>query len=132
MYSKETLAGILLSNATLQIQANKDTAYSLGYSLKIKLVLRGRPEYLEAVHRSLIQQQINSNIRLVESKNRPKPILYISRIEDLIKTQILLPRNIPCNKFDRSVFERLIEMLYNKEHLTLKGLDEIIKIKEAL
>jgi len=132
MYSKETLAGILLSNATLQIQANKDTAYSLGYSLKIKLVLRGRPEYLEAVHRSLLQQHINSNIRLVESKNRPKPILYISRIEDLIKTQILLPRNIPCNKFDRSVFERLIEMLYNKEHLTLKGLDEIIKIKEAL
>ena len=64
---------------------------------------------------------------MVESKSRPKPILFISRISDLIKLQLLIPRNIPCNKFDRSVFERLIEMLYKKEHLTLKGLDEIIK-----
>ena len=132
MYSKETLAGIILSNATLQIQANKDLSYKLGYSLKIKVVLRGRPEYLEAIHRSLLQHKIDSTIRVVESKNRPKPILFISRISDLIKLQLLIPRNIPCNKFDRSVFERLIEMLYNKEHLTLKGLDEIIKIKEAL
>tara|TARA_R100000329_G_scaffold30628_1_gene28302 strand:+ start:220 stop:618 length:399 start_codon:yes stop_codon:yes gene_type:complete len=132
MYSKETLAGIILSNATLQIQANKDLSYKLGYSLKIKVVLRGRPEYLEAIHRSLLQQQIDSTIRVVESKSRPKPILFISRISDLIRLQLLIPRNIPCNKFDRSVFERLIEMLYNKEHLTLKGLDEILKIKEAL
>jgi len=132
MYSKETLAGIILSNATLQIQANKDLAYKLGYSFKVKVVLRGRSEYLEGIHRSLLQQQINSTIRVVESKNRPKPILFISRLSDLMKLQLLIPRNIPANKFDRRVFERLIEILSKKEHLTLKGLDEILKIKEAL
>ena len=39
-----------------------------GYSKKIKVVLRGRPEYLEAIHRSLLQQEIDSTIKEVESK----------------------------------------------------------------
>ena len=114
------------------MQVNQDSAYKLGYSFKIKVVLRGRPQYLEAIHRSLLQQQIDSTIRVVESKNRPKPILFISRLSDLIKIQLLIPRNIPANKFDRNTFERVIEILSKKEHLTLKGLDEILKIKEAL
>ena len=132
MYSKDTLAGIILSNATLQINASRDITYKLGYSLKIKLILRGSPEYLEAVYRSLMQHQIHSKIRVVESKNRPKPILSIGRISDLVKIENLLPKNAPTNKFNKDLFEKLLEIITTKKHLTLNGLDEILKLKEVL
>ena len=77
---------------------------------------------IETSHRSTLGYRITPEIEI-------KPILTITRIKDLV----IISDMIPLEFFDARTqwfsFRTVINIMYEKRHLTLKGFDEILKIK---
>ena len=129
MFSKDVLVGIFLGLANCEIRVESDYRSKLGYTIKPKLQIRGEMAFLRQIERTFHQHGIHSHIREIESKLRQKPLLTISRISSL-KTIVDM---IPSAYFDARNqwpdFRTVVEIMCDKRHLTLEGLDEILKIK---
>jgi hypothetical protein len=60
---------------------------------------------------------------------RPKPILRITRVADLHKICEIIPCELSDARNQWNDFRTVINIMNNKEHLTLDGLDRILIIK---
>tara|TARA_B100000963_G_C22433313_1_gene583148 strand:- start:52 stop:450 length:399 start_codon:yes stop_codon:yes gene_type:complete len=129
MFSKDTMIGVFIGLANCEIRVESDYRSTLGYTIKPKLQIRAEMPFLNQVSRSLWQVGISSHIREIESKLRKKPILTISRISSLKIISDMIPLEYADARNQWSDFRTIIELMYNKKHLTLEGLDEILKIK---
>ncbi len=130
MFSKDTLKGIFLSHPKAEIIVSKDGNTSLGYRTRLRISLRGKEKFLNAVHRSLYQHGIESKVLLLESKHRPRPVLRITGARNLRKflnVFILDFSNVDWHSFDKT-----LRMMEKGEHLTSKGFDEILEMKGAI
>ncbi len=129
MYSKDMLIGILLASARPEIQIIRDDNSNIGYRVRLKVIIRGRENFLKAIKRSLLQHEITSSLALKESKARPKPILRIGGIKNIYKLNGLIDIGI----WDRNnlwpEFREAIGIVSNGEHLTLEGLENLFAIK---
>jgi len=131
---KENLAGLLYGLAKNSIVIIDSSQTKFGYKITLFTSIRGEQHLLEAVQRTLLQYDIESKFFVKESKSRPKPLLKISRLENL--------RNL-CNFMKESSihesimdgwnnFSQAIHLMESGKHYTTKGFDEMLKIKGVL
>lgn len=132
MFSKEVLIGVLISKAVFEIQFLRTDNSRIGYSVLPSICIRAEEQFLSDFKRSLMQHQIKSSIKLIESKQRPKPILRISGIANTHNTLQLIPEFYSDANNSLNTYKGIILRLVNKEHLTLEGLETIMEIRGIL
>ena len=130
MYSGDMLKGVLISLASPDVNIVSSSKSSLGYRVRVRVCIRGKADFLKGIKRSLLQHEVESNYKDSEHKARPRPILVISGLQNLTRLVEMLPLDLPTNGEWR-IFTKTLQMLVNKEHLSEKGLFEIIKMKEG-
>jgi len=123
------IIGILIGIANCDIRIESNYRSNLGYQVKPRLQVRGEMTFLSDLQRSLLQYNIVAKIKEEESKLRPKPILRITKITDLQKICEMIPANLADAREQWEEFRTVINIMNNKEHLTLEGLDKILMIK---
>ena len=123
------LIGIFIGLANCDIRIESNYRSNLGYQVKPRLQVRGEIDFLNALQRSLLQHNIVAKIKEKESTVRPKPILRITKISDLHKICEMIPQSLADARNQWADFRTVIEIMNNKEHLTLDGLDRILMIK---
>ena len=129
MYSKDMIIGILLSSSKPEIQIIKDSNSQIGYRVRLKIILRGRAEYLMAIRRTLLQHDVMASLSTRESDARHRPILRVGGIKNIYKLCDLIPSGIPDRNNDWTTFAEAVNIVANNEHLTLEGLEALFKLK---
>ena len=130
MYGRDVLNGILISIGNPEVNIVNSSKSKLGYRVRLRVCIRGGGTFLWGIKRSLLQHEIESNYKDKEHSGRPKPILVISGLQNLTRLVEMLPLDLPTNG-EWKIFTKTLQMLVNKEHLSEKGLFEIIKMKEG-
>ena len=130
MFSKDTLKGIFLSHPKAEIIVSKDINTTLGYRTRLRITLRGKETFLNAVRRSLLQHGVDSRIHLSESTHRPRPVLRITGAENLRK--FLNVFILDFSNVDYHTFDKTLRMVEKGEHLATKGFDEILSMKGVI
>ena len=129
MYNKDMLIGILVSRATTECTISENPNSNLGYRFRLRVHIRATNLlFLQGIERSLAQHNIMCKVLEKESKARNQPLLRISTFDGLIKVCELVP-DIEDNNNHWKEFKTIMEIVKNKEHLKLDGLDKILKIK---
>jgi len=129
LYSKDMLIGILLSSANPKTTIMFNDNARIGYSVRLEIEIRGNSEYLSAISRTLSQHMIECYVVERESNTRPKPILKITKVKSIsILCEKVLPNHLP-SKTDWKTFRSILEIVKNKKHHTLQGIEEIFKLK---
>ena len=127
MFSREELAGIFLSIPTAEVSVVKANNMSTGYRVRLRICIRGKLDYLQAIQRSLLQSQIECVIKEKENKQRAKPILIISDKKSMERVLALVPHK-PSN-VNWHIFDEIFVLYMWQRHLTQEGLDEILELK---
>lgn len=129
MFNKSHLVGILIGLANCDVRIESKYRSTLGYEVKPRLQIRGEMDFLQQVKRSLSQHSIVCSIKEKESKVRPKPVLIIRRINNLHKLCNMIPPMFADARNQWTDFRTVIELMNEKKHLTLEGLEKILRIK---
>ena len=132
MYGKDMLIGIVLSHFNFYIDISLDTSRKIGYKTRIYTKVYGSREFVEAIDRSLQQHGIYSKRSLsycYGNTRRNTYSLTISKIDLLSKLISLIP-NIPNRNNDLELTREAISLVSKKAHLTWKGLQRLMMIKE--
>jgi len=81
---------------------------------------------------SYLQNNIQSKYKISESKNRQRPILTISKLEDI--DRFMKTYDMSSVSFDNNwdVFKEVKDIVDTNQHKTMKGLDEILELKGYL
>jgi len=129
MFSKEVMVGIFIGVANCDVRIESDYRSTLGYQVRPKIQIRGELDFLNQIKRTLLQYNVKCHIKERESKLRQKPILTISRIKDLVIISNIIPPEYSDARNQWPDFRTVINIMNDKRHLSLSGLDEILKIK---
>jgi hypothetical protein len=129
MFSKEVMIGIFIGVANCDVRIESDYRSTLGYQVRPKIQIRGELDFLNQIKRTLLQYNVKCHIKERESKLRQKPILTISRIKDLVIISNIIPPEYSDARNQWPDFRTVINIMNDKRHLSLSGLDEILKIK---
>ncbi len=131
MYNKNMLTGIFLCGSKFDFHIEKNETSNIGYSVRLRVNLRAEAEFLLGVQRSLLQHEIKSTFKEQENKARPKPILRIGGIKNLyLLTEMV--EDLPDAKNEWNCFRQAVEIVSNGEHLTLEGIEKLLKLKGVL
>ena len=129
MFSREVLIGIIISKAVFEIHFSRTDSSKIGYSVSPSVCIRADKRFLRDLERSLAQHQIKSKYREIESIQRSKPILRIKGIKNTDKLLRMIPDYYSDANSSLNTYKGIIQKLVNKEHLTLEGLESIMKIR---
>ena len=134
MFNKSHLVGILVGLANCDIRVESNYRSTLGYDVKPRIHIRGSLDFLKEIERSLLQHEITCSIKEKESKARNKPVLIIRRIMHLQRLCNMIEESLGRRDFTDArnqwhEFRLVIELIKNKKHLTLEGLEQILEIK---
>lgn len=130
--SREMLQGILLSSSRPELTIYRNEKKNLGYEVRARVFFRAdSATFLNYIQIVLENEGITAQFRLTESKVRPKPVLWVSGINNLIALCRLVP-NYPDAKEVWEGFKEAINLIYDGEHNTQEGLDELLVIKGLL
>lgn len=132
MFPKQVLIGIIISKAVFEIRFSRSDKSKIGYSVLPSICIRGDEGFLLDIQRSLYQHQVKSLVKQQESKTRQKPIMRISGIKNTNKVIQMIPDSYSDANSSLSAYKGIILRLVNKEHLTLEGLESIMKIRGIL
>jgi hypothetical protein len=129
MLNKNTLIGILLVKPTYNIELFRSENSRLGYSVRPLILMRGELPLLSQISKTLFLYGIVNNIVEKENKKRPRPILRISGIKNNDRLMNLIPEHLI--KLQNHIHEHnvIVKMLIDKKHLTLVGIEKIMKIR---
>ena len=131
MFTKEQLQGILLSLAKTEITVQRQESRDVGFAVRLAVHFRAKNlEFVEALQRTFLQYQIESNLRLHESKTRKQPILSVRKLESLLKLSDLIPM-VPDALSQWDNFLQALEIVEHAEHLNQDGIQDIIDLKEG-
>lgn len=71
MIPEQSLIGILYSSTRLSVSITDRSSSKFGYQIRVSCSIRDDIELLEAIQRTLLQDEIESNIKKIESKHIP-------------------------------------------------------------
>ena len=129
MLSREQLQGVLLSSARPELTIYRNEKKNLGYEVRTRVFFRADSAgFLVYVQGALQEENITSQYRLTESKVRPKPVLWVSGIVNLITLSRLVP-DYPDAKSQWDYFKLALDIIYEGEHNTQEGLDKLLELK---
>ena len=129
MFSKDMLIGIMLSSSKFDLHLSSCSKSKIGYRVRLRLNIRGSEDFLLAVNRSLLQYEVGSQYKAEEHKSRPRPILQIGGIINLYKLSLLIPDNLPDLRDEWGNIKEAIDIVSNKEHLSLEGMERLFELK---
>tara|TARA_R110002167_G_scaffold97575_3_gene257444 strand:- start:112 stop:513 length:402 start_codon:yes stop_codon:yes gene_type:complete len=132
MLDRNVVLGVCSVIAKPTISVIKAERYNIGYRVKLSIVFRSNAERLLALQRCFLQNNIESRYKISESKNRQRPILFISKLKDI--NIFIETYDIESVSFDDNwnIFINVKKLVVNKSHKTLAGLEEIMLLKGYL
>tara|TARA_R110000751_G_scaffold27318_3_gene72137 strand:- start:659 stop:1060 length:402 start_codon:yes stop_codon:yes gene_type:complete len=132
MLDRSVVLGICSVIAKPTVSVIKAERYNIGYRVKLAIVFRSNAERLLALQRCFLQNNIESRYKISESKNRQRPILFISKLKDI--NIFIETYDIESVSFDDNwnIFINVKKLVVNKSHKTLAGLEEIMLLKGYL
>ena len=129
MFSQEIIHGILLSSGRPELTIYRNEKKHIGYEIRIRINLRAdNLEFLLYVQHALESLNVVCKVKESESKVRPKPILWVSGIINVIRVCDLIGE-LPSSKDQWVLFKEAAQMIYRGEHTTQDGFDELLKLK---
>ena len=129
MLSKEMVQGILLSSARPELTIYRNEQKNLGYEVRTRVFFRAdNRQFLYALQEALAMLNVGAQYRDTESKVRPKPVLWVSGISNLVSLCRLVP-DYPDAKKVWGGFSAAIGLIYDGVHNTQEGLDALLIIK---
>ena len=140
MIPKDIFLGVLYSSSKKSITVFRSEDTNFGYKIRFGLSIRGTEHFLKLIQERLNYEGIKSNLNLSDSKSRPRPILKITEVYNLIKLIELIESNSFLNPKINSIFENnswskykeALFLMLDKKHYTDKGFNRILKIKEEV
>ena len=122
--------GILLSSGRPELTIYRNEKKHIGYEIRLRVNLRAdNLEFLEYVKLALAELNILSKLKESESKIRPKPILWVSGIINVIRVCELMESDYPSSKDQWETFKEAAQMIYRGQHSTQEGFDELLRLK---
>ena len=95
MYNENMLIGILLSISKMKLILQRREESSIGYEVRLNLVIRGQEDFLKGIQRDLLMYyNIETNLRLKFNQINVFGILLIGKIKQLQRLVELVP-NLP-------------------------------------
>ena len=138
MIPLDCLIGILFASCRNTITIVRSDQTKFGYKILLSSSIRADEPTLQAIQRTLYQQNIESKLIPKESKSYPKPILKVTKVRNLrMLTALIVGHTNLYRKLPEEIlgqwleFERVIGYIENKEHYTTDGFDRIVEIKES-
>tara|TARA_R100001082_G_C4346854_1_gene152687 strand:+ start:153 stop:551 length:399 start_codon:yes stop_codon:yes gene_type:complete len=129
MFSREIIHGILLSSGRPELTIYRNEKKHIGYEIRLRVNLRAdNLEFLDYIKLALTELNITSKIKESESKIRPKPILWVSGVVNVVRVCDLIG-DLPSSKDQWATFKEAAQMIYRGEHTTQNGFDELLKLK---
>ena len=122
MFPKQVLVGIVIAKAVPVIKISRSGSNRIGYTILPSIVIRSNIIFLKEIKLSLSQHQIESKFYNDEL------IITSSSMRTLIN---LIPEHYPTNK-EWKEFRIIVSMMQRKAHLTLSGLEIIMKMRGIL
>ena len=130
MFNTEQLQGILLSIGRPELTIYRNEKKDVGYEIRIRINIRAdNLEFLTDIQEGLKELNIDSSVKEIESKIRPKPILWISGIVNIRNICFMLPEKSNSNKSNWCNFREAATIIYMGEHSKQSGLDELLRLK---
>jgi hypothetical protein len=129
MFEMGQLQGILLTLARPELTIYANEKKHIGYEVRVRVIFRANSmSFIESLNDSLRAFHVESTIKERESKIRPKPMLRVSGIENLRILCGLVPDK-PDSKRQWKNFTLAVGIIFNGEHTTQEGLDELLRLK---
>ena len=129
MFSREIIHGILLSSGRPELTIYRNEKKHIGYEIRLRVNLRAdNLEFLDSVKIALADLNVISKVKESESKIRPKPILWVSGVVNVVRICDLIG-DLPSSKDQWTTFKEAAQMIYRGEHTTQNGFDELLKLK---
>lgn len=132
MLDRNVVLGICSVIAKPTVSVIKAERYSLGYRVKLSIAFRSNGGRLQALHRCFLQNNINSKYKISESKNRQRPILIISKLEDIDRFMKAYDMSSVSYNNNWDIFSEVKQLIEEGKHKTMDGLDEILELKGYL
>jgi|TARA_R100000084_G_C4640639_1_gene143632 hypothetical protein len=132
VFSKDMLIGIILSCSKFDLHLSRCDKSKIGYRVRLRLNIRGNKDFLLAIERTLLQYEIESTFKEEEHKTRPRPILKIGGILNLYKLSEIIPDTLPDLRGEWSEVRKAIDIVANKQHLTLEGMEQLFELKGVI
>tara|TARA_R110000824_G_scaffold164245_9_gene340432 strand:+ start:368 stop:808 length:441 start_codon:yes stop_codon:yes gene_type:complete len=133
--NKQVLIGMLLVKSKYHLEVIRSNNSKVGYTVRPTIKIRGDYKLLKSISRSMYVNNIGSEHRLIleENSTRPLPIIEIRGIKrNLSYIDSLLPQPsvVLFPKLEQHI--SALEMLVAKQHLTLKGIEILMKMRGIL
>ena len=129
MFNEDMTKGILHSIARPELTIYRNDKKHIGYEIRIRVSIRAdNEEFLVYLRDALGELNINAKVKWSESKVRPKPILWVSGIVNVVRVCELMG-TLPSSKKGWSNFKEAANIIYRGEHTTQNGFDEILRLK---
>ena len=129
MFNEDMIKGILCSIGRPELTIYRNDKKHIGYEIRIRVSVRAdNEEFLVNVKDALQNLNINCKLKTSESKVRPKPILWISGIVNVVRVCELIS-TMTTSKNGWSNFKEAANIIYRGEHQNQEGFDEILKLK---
>jgi hypothetical protein len=122
MFPKQVLVGIIIAKAVPVIKIKRSETNKIGYTILPSIIIRSNIIFLKEIQLSLSQHQIKSKFYNDEL------IITSSNMRTLVN---LIPEHYSTNK-EWEEFRIILSMMERKKHLTLSGLETIMKMKGIL
>ena len=132
MFNLDMTRGALLAIARPELTIYQNEKKHIGYEIRIRVNVRADSrQFLEEINRVLLENNIRSSVKYSEGKHRPKPILWVSGIRNVISVCNLID-NHHSSKTNWSQFYEAANIIYEGRHNTQEGLDRILQLKGEL
>ena len=132
MFTQEQLEGIIISMAYPEAEIYRDDKQSIGYRIRMRVNFRANSiDFLSMLQTKLSECNVDSYLKDKEKKTRPHPLLRITKHNNLLEFYKLIPE-LPTSNNRFNSFLEILTLVSNKHHLTQKGFDKILRIKEIL
>jgi len=136
MFSRETLAGILLAKGQFFCNVQIDEKMRIGYSVKLGIDIRmDSYEFLSGMQRAFQTYGVESKLKERESATRKRPILKIRGVSNIEKvSDIIYGLTLNWRNHDDTLdsFITILGLVLMKKHRTMEGLELILEIKGVL
>ena len=129
MFNLDMVKGVLLAIGRPELTIYRNEKKNIGYEIRIRVNVRADSErFLEQINRVLLENDIRSKVKYSESKIRPKPILWVSGIRNIVALASLLEA-YSSSKADWRMFNEAANIIWNDGHNTQEGLDRLLQLK---
>lgn len=136
MFSRETLAGILLAKGQFFCNIQVDEKMRIGYSVKLGIDIRMDSfVFLSGIQRAFQTYGVTSRIIEKESTTRKRPILKVRGVTNIERvSEIIHGHTVKWRNHDDSLhaFITILGLVVKKKHRTMDGLESILELKGVL